>query len=113
MAQRHRDQAHAQEMLEKVERFLASALSQTEFCRQEGLVYNAFRYWLKKYQLTTASSPPAAEMPADFIPLRVVPTELAAPSPACVIEYPSGIVVRLHGPLDATLVAQLIQPVGD
>jgi hypothetical protein len=47
MAQRHRDQAHAQEMFEKVERFLASALLQTEFCRQEGLGYSPFRYWLK------------------------------------------------------------------
>lgn len=108
MAQRHHDQAHAQEMLQKVERFLASALSQTEFCRQEGLAYNPFRYWLKKYQLKEALSPPVVEKPTDFIPLRVVSAEPTTPSAACVIEYPSGIVVRLHGPLDAALVAQLI-----
>jgi hypothetical protein len=100
-------------MFERVERFLVSGLSQSEFCRQEGLGYHRFRYWLKKYHLKAALPSPAVEVPADFIPLRVVPAEPTAPSPACVIEYPSGVVVRLPGPLDATLVAQLIHAAGD
>jgi len=70
MAQRYRDQVHAQEMLEKVKRSLASTLSQIESCRAEGLVYDAFRYWLKKYQLKEPLSSPSIETPTDSIPLR-------------------------------------------
>src|SRR5262245_59045737 len=102
MEQRHRENAHAQEMFAKIERFLASALSQTEFCRQEGLVYWTFRYWLKKYHLKEALLRPPAEIPAGFIPLRVVTTETVSPSSTCVIEYPSGLIIRFNGPVDAT-----------
>ncbi|MEK7728706.1 MAG: hypothetical protein AAB354_09855 [candidate division KSB1 bacterium] len=115
MEQRHREHAHAQEMFEKVERFLASALSQAEFCGQEGLAYWTFRYWLKKYRLHEALSPQTRaqattdEAPTDFIPLRIAPVEPAAQSSACAIEYPSGIVVRFNHPIDATVLAQLIQ----
>jgi len=50
MGARHQQSSHAQEMFEQVERFLASELSQTEFCQQHGLAYWTFRYWLKKYE---------------------------------------------------------------
>ncbi len=77
MEQRHREHTHAREMFEKVERFLASALSQKEFSHQEGLAYRTFRYWLKKHRLQEVqSSQPVEEAPADFIPLRVMPTTI-------------------------------------
>jgi hypothetical protein len=88
-----------------------SALSQTEFCQQENLAYSWFRYWLKKYRLRDALSPQtytvsiasAPELPAGFIPQRVVPAGPTAPSSTCVIEYQPGIVVRLDGQIDATM----------
>ncbi len=61
MEQHHREQAHAHEMFERIERFLASGLSQTAFCRQEGLRHNLFRYWLKKYHLQEACPPPRSQ----------------------------------------------------
>ncbi len=73
LEQRHREYTHAQEIFEKVERFLASALSQAEFCRQEGLAYWTFRYWLRKYRLKEVLSRQPAEVPNDSIPLCVVP----------------------------------------
>ena len=109
MKQRHREHTHAQELFVKVEWCLASTLSQAEFCEREDLAYWTFRYWLKKYRLQEALSRPLAEAPTDFIPLRVVPTtEPASLSSSCVIEYPSGIVVRFNHPVDATVLAQLI-----
>jgi hypothetical protein len=109
MEQRHREEAHAHEMFERVERFLASGLSQTEFCREEGLRYNPFRYWLKKYQLQGALSSSAIATSADFIPLRITPAEPAAPSSTCEIEFPSGVVVRFQGTVDPAVLAQLIR----
>lgn len=109
MEQRHREQAHAHEMFERVERFLASGLSQTAFCRQEGLGYNPFRYWLKKYQLQEALSTSAIATPADFIPLRIAPVDPAAPSFQCEIEFPSGVVVRFNGSVEPAVLAQLIR----
>ena len=116
MEQRHREHEHAQEMFAKVERYLTSTLSQAAFCEQEGLAYWTFRYWLKKYRLQEALSPQTRanviaatdEAPPAFIPLHVVPAEPAAQSSACVIEYPSGIIVRFHDPVSATVLARLI-----
>ena len=116
MEERHREHGHAQEMFAKVERYLTSTLSQAEFCEQEGLAYWTFRYWLKKYRLREALSPQTQasviaatdEASTDFIPLRLAPAELAAQSSACVIEYPSGIIVRFNEPVSATMLAQLI-----
>lgn len=77
MEQRHREHVHAQRRFETVERFLTSALSQAEFCEQEGLAYWTFRYWLKKYRLREALSPQVAtpaeteKHPTAFIPLRI------------------------------------------
>ena len=62
MTARHQQSLHAQEMFEQVESFLASELSQTEFCQQHGLAYWTFRYWLKKYQ---------ARQPVPLQPVRL------------------------------------------
>ena len=109
MEPRHREPAHAHEMFEKIERFLASGLSQTAFCRREGLNYNPFRYWLKQYQLREALSTSALATPTDFIPLRFTPAEVPAPSPTCVMEFPSGMVVRFNGAIDPAVLAALIR----
>jgi hypothetical protein len=100
-------------MFEKVEQFLASTFSQAEFCQQESLAYWTFRYWLKRYRLKETLSCPPVQAPAGFVALHAVP---GAPPPqpsTCVIEYPSGIVVRLNGNVDPTLVTHLIDVAGD
>lgn len=117
MEQHHRQQAHAREMFAVIERYLTNTLSQIAFCRQEGLAYSKFNYWLKQYRLREAlavqavtPAPIAAEKPpADFMPLHIVPTKPAAPSPICVMEFPSGVVIRFHGIVDAVVLAQLIR----
>ena len=117
MEQRHRKPADAREMFAVIEKYLTSALSQIAFCKQEGLPYSRFNYWLKQYRLREALSQQVPtpvhtttnETPADFIPLRIASIEPAAPSPTCAIEFPSGIVVRFQGPVDPAVLAQLIR----
>ena len=112
MVARHQQSSHAQEMFEKVESFLASELSQTEFCQQHGLAYLTFRYWLKKYQARQPIPLQPDATPTDFIPLRLQASESLLQTSSCEIEYPCGVVVRLHGPLDAVVVYQLIHAAG-
>lgn len=112
MVTRHQQSSHAQEMFEQVESFLASELSQTEFCQQHDLAYWTFRYWLKKYQARQPMPLQSAAIPTDFIPLRLQASEPLLQTSTCEIEYPSGIVVRLHGPLDAVVVSQLLHAAG-
>lgn len=70
LEQRHCDQTYAQEMFEKVERFLANGLWQTEFCRQEGLGYYPCRYWLNMHHLKKRCQLLRPEL-RRFHPLRV------------------------------------------
>jgi len=113
--QRHREDAHAREMFAKVERYLKSALSQAVFCEREGLAYWTFRYWLKKYRLREVTSlqtrmnAATKQAPPDFIPLHIAPTEPAASSSTCEIEYPSGIVIRFHGAVNAEVITHLLR----
>lgn len=112
MGPRHRELTHAQAMYEQIEKFLASALSQTAFCRQEGLAYWTFRYWLQQYQAREKIAPSPQPTPTDFIALRVAAAEPTPPATTCEIEYPSGVVVRLCGAVDAALLSQLLHAAG-
>ena len=117
MEQRHRKPAHARAMFAVIEKYLTSGLSQIAFCKQAGLPYSRFNYWLKQYRLREALSQQVPtpvhtttnETPADFIPLRITPAKISTPSPTCAIEFPSGIVVRFQGPVDPAVLAQLIR----
>jgi hypothetical protein len=40
----------AQEMFARVEKYLASGLSQKAFCAQKAIAFNTFQNWLKKYR---------------------------------------------------------------
>lgn len=112
MIARHQQSSHAQEMFEKVESFLARELSQTEFCQQHGLAYWTFRYWLKKYQARQSIPLQPAATPTDFIPLRLQASEPLLQTSTCEIEYPSGVVVRLSGTVDAAILSQLLHAAG-
>ncbi len=116
MEPRYREEAHAQEMFAIIERYLTSSLSQIAFCRQEGLAYSKFNYWLKQYRLRKAlavqvATPAPVEVEkrsANFIPLRIAPAEPPASSSTCEIEFLSGVVIRFHGTVDPSVLAQLI-----
>jgi len=99
----------AQEMLPRLEKYLASNLSQKAFCAQEGLAYQTFRYWLRQYRTPQRRQKKSSLTPTGFIPLRVRPPAPPDDSHSrCVIEFPHGVIVRLSGPLDWHRLSQLI-----
>ena len=112
MVARHQQSSHAQAMFEKVESFLGSELSQTEFCQQHGLAYWTFRYWLKKYQAHQPMPLQSAAPPTDFIPLHLQASEPLLQTSTCEIEYPSGVVVRFCGAVDVDMLSQLLHAAG-
>ena len=63
----------AQQWQQRLARFQSSRQSVVAFCRQEGVTPQSFYYWRKG--LAKASSQPgvAAQPPAGFRPVRIVP----------------------------------------
>lgn len=98
----------AQEMFARVEKYLASGLSQKAFCTQEAIAFSTFQNWLKKYRVCQRQieQQPAT---ARFIPLHVgEPRALPNRSLQCVIEFSHGVIIRLSGPVDFAMLARLI-----
>jgi len=99
----------AQEMLPRIEKYLAGQLSQKAFCAQEGLTYQTFRYWLRQYRTPKRRQKNSSLTPTGFIPLQIRPPAPSLDSHSrCVIEFPHGVIVRLSGPLDWQRLPQLI-----
>ena len=84
-----------EEMFRKVDEFVASGLSQPQYCKQEGFPLTTFSHWLQKYRkekgITTTASP------GPFIPVDVISSLAHAGStthvPEITITYPTGIKV--------------------
>ncbi len=104
--------ARAQEMFARIEKYLvakerAASLTQKAFCKQANLPLTTFQNWLKKYRSRQRQAETSA--PNGFIPLRVRgPRALPNPPLQCVIEFSHGVIIRLSGPVDFAMLAQLI-----
>ena len=99
----------AQEMFTRVEKYLASGLSQKVFCAQETIAFTTFQNWLKKYRARQRQVEKPATAPNGFIPLHVQePRPLPNHSLQCVIEFSHGVIIRLSGPVDFAMLAQFI-----
>lgn len=94
----------AQEMFARVEKHLASGLSQKTFCAQEAIAFSTFENWLKKYRLRQRQLEPSGTAPNGFMPLlvREPPAQPSHPL-QCVIEFSHGVIIRLSGPVDFAL----------
>lgn len=85
-----------EEMFRKVEEWMASGLSQPQYCKQEGFPLTTFSHWLQKYRkekgITTTASP------GPFIPVEVTSSLVHPGSTTHVreitITYPNGIEVK-------------------
>lgn len=99
----------AQEMFARVEKYLASGLSQKAFCVQEAIAFSTFQNWLKKYRLRQGQFEQPGTAPNGFMPLLVrVPQAQPNHPLQCVIEFSHGVIIRLSGPVDFAKLAQLI-----
>ena len=100
--------AHAQQMFALVEAYQRSGLEQKAFSEQAGIGYTTLQYWLRRYRAyhASGSSAIAHNRQDGFIPLQPS-SRSGGKRLRCVIEYPNGVVLRLHGELDAGLLQEL------
>lgn len=99
----------AQEMHALIENYLASQLTQKEFCRQHNLSKSTFRYWLNKYQKQNGIQQGDHLTSQSFLPIKIKSAKRAIESgTACVIELPNGINIRLEGAIDYNFLLNLI-----
>ena len=84
--------------------FLSRHTTQKAFCREKGIALSTLQYWLRRHR----HQRPKESEPV-FIPLAVSSvTEVDSRSDGCVIEYPNGVTIRFAGPVNITLLTQLI-----
>jgi hypothetical protein len=87
-----------------IQEFLSRHTTQKAFCHEKGIALSTLQYWLRRHrhQQSNESTPV-------FIPLAVSSApEVDSRSYGCVIEYPSGVTIRFSGPVNITLLTQLV-----
>jgi len=110
MKQRDKLTPRAQEMYLLIEKYFTTDLNQKTFCKQEGIAYSTFHWWLAQYrQKESAQAVNNNKNSGDFLPIQVAPPKFSETRPApCQIEYPNGILVRLDQ-VNVDLIRQLVQ----
>ncbi len=95
-----------------IEKYLASGLTQKQFCLQEQLTYSTFQLWLKKYRQANTDSTHERERDQpgnNFVPLTFKPPTTKTDY---IIEYPNGVVLRVSRAIEPQTLIQLIQTSG-
>ena len=78
-----------------------SGQSQKLFCREKGIPVSKFYYWLNKYRRSKSN-----HTVTDFAPVRIRQSTGVG---RLEIQYPNGVVVRLHQPIDMSMLRAMIQ----
>ena len=77
------------------EQWTRSGLAQKEFCRRQGVSYQAFLKARREYIRAEAAAVDGVEPEfAPFIPVNIAPPQ---PSPEIVVELPMGVTIRFRG----------------
>jgi len=110
MAQKTSLTPRAQEMFALIEKYLAGGTSRKEFCKQESITCSTLQWWLGQYRRSNVLTPARTQSPKAFIPVKVTSHKKTsvASYPACIVEYPNGVIIRLIGELDVQVLSQLI-----
>jgi len=80
----------ASKMFPLIAKFKSSGMSQKPFCKENGITYSVFQYWLTKYHNT--KNPKAVPKESTFKELKVT---AAQPERMIIIKYESGTEVRI------------------
>jgi len=88
MQRKKRMMRNRSEWPEIVKRHVASGLSKTEFCRQEGIAPNTFYNWQRRLRVREASGQFVQVAPAASGPVEGSGVE---------IKFPSGLILRIKG----------------
>lgn len=97
-----RSEKRKEEMYLAVELWQESGLSQRAFCEKEGISYQVFGYWLRKFRQKKA--PGAGKRPG-FVDVNVGPSPAAE---GISIHYPNGVVLTCSGQLAPQTLKTLI-----
>ena len=88
-----------EEMYMAIDLWKESDLSQKNYCIENNLSFNTFKYWLKRYKTDRQSKKPGASK--SFIPVHVpqaITTNLQETANGIIsISYPNGVVVNCSG----------------
>jgi transposase-like protein len=87
-----------------IELWQESKISQVAFCKQEGIVYNTFRGWMKRYRKTKGlSGKVTTESHNGFLDVEIdqISTTLAVDhqNETITIRYPNGVELSCNLPL--------------
>ena len=87
-----------------IREFLLRDTTQKAFCREKGIALSTLQYWLRRHR----RQQPKESVPV-FLPLAIS----SAPKDdcqlnGCAIEYPNGVTIRFSGPVNISLLTQLI-----
>ena len=97
------------DMYKSIDLWKESGLSQQKYSKQNGIAYNTFKYWLKKYQGEKETLKPA--MSNSFLPVKIKTAEdcqLQHTSKTITITYPNGIEVRCPSDISAIQLKTLL-----
>jgi transposase-like protein len=103
-----------EEMYPVIENWQESHMTKTQFCREKGIAYHVFKYWLDKYQRGQATKSPQKEK--TFLPVKVSPPELQyetrfQPNNHLInITYPNGVKLTCPVDIDQSQLRTLIKP---
>jgi len=94
-----------------IKKYLASGLTQKEFCQQEKLAYPTFLAWLRKHRAVLSQAPDSNPTAAGFVPLQLEPSTClhrsrgrqARCAASCTLEFPNGVLVHFSGDIDARI----------
>ena len=117
MSSQTRHRKSAAERSQLVKQYLASDLTQKQFCQKHHIGLSTLELWLRNHR-RGAHTPVAA--PADdgqanpqavtrFIPLRFERPESASTAQQIVVEFPNQVIVRLAGSIDRDLLTHMIR----
>jgi hypothetical protein len=100
---------HQQKISSLITAYQQSKLTQKTFCHQNQIPLSTFQLWLKKFRQHNSKDQIQLNSDKPFIPITVQRSnEYLGNFPGCVIEYPNGVIIRFSGPIDISLLAQLV-----
>lgn len=92
-----------QQMLELIDRWKESGLSQKSFCQKEQVPFHKFYYWLRR---SRHKNPAKKETGNNFVKLKI--KEPVAPS-SIEIHLPQGVRLFFHTPVSAEYLKTLLR----
>ena len=88
-------------MMEVVREWEQSGKSQKVFCQIKNIPHSKFYYWLRKFRNNQTS-----DSQTDFIAVRIRQNKSVGDLD---IQYPNGVIIKLHPPVDLVMVKTLLQ----